>query len=277
MQRSKMKIGTVVIGRNEAKDLRLCLESVLKQSERIVYVDSGSTDESVTIAQSLGIDTIELDDDQPYCAARGRNVGIDYFSRDFSNVEFVQVLDGDCVLIDGWLETALQYIEYNDDTAIVCGRRRERNPQASVYNQLCDMEWNTPIGETEECGGDALIRVAASKEVGGYDPAMINTGEEPEFCLRLRQRGWKIVRIDCDMTLHDIRMTRFSQWWKRCQRCGYAYAHSMAMHGKGRERFRVRRVLSAIRFAALLPLTVMSTAWLTNGFSLFFFADYAHA
>ena len=129
--------------------------------------------------------------------------------------------------------------------------------------------------ETAECGGDALIRVAASKEVGGYDPAMINTGEEPEFCLRLRQRGWKIVRIDCDMTLHDIRMSRFSQWWKRCQRCGYAYAHSMAMHGKGRERFRVRRVLSAIRFAALLPLTVMSTAWLTNGFSLFLFADYA--
>ena len=33
--------------------------------------------------------------------------------------------------------------------AVVCGRRRERLPEASVYNRLCDLEWDGPPGETE--------------------------------------------------------------------------------------------------------------------------------
>ena len=56
-------------------------------------------------------------------------------------------------------------------------------------------------------------------------------GEEPELCVRLRLANWKIWRLDAEMTLHDAAMTRFSQWWRRNVRAGYAYALGASLHG----------------------------------------------
>ncbi len=268
------KIGIVVIGRNEGKHLNRCLNSVLDQFRTVVYVDSGSTDDSVSIAQSLDVSVVEIESGSRYTAAKARNVGISYLRNMNHNIKFVQVLDGDCELADGWLEVALMHMEANVRVAVVCGRRLERNPDASIYNQLCDMEWNTMIGETEACGGDALIRLESFNEVGGYNAYMI-AGEEPEMCWRMRQRGWKILRIDQEMTLHDAQITQFSQWWKRMVRSGHAYAEGMALHLHDNGRYQWREVLSIIRWSVLLPIVAISLVWFTWGLSLLLLADYA--
>src|SRR5664280_804375 len=60
---------------------------------------------------------------------------------------------------DASVEAAQQkqaFLDLHKNLAVVCGRRRERNPDASIYNRLCDLEWDTPIGETLSCGGDSL-------------------------------------------------------------------------------------------------------------------------
>lgn len=46
-------LGVVVIGRNEGERLKRCLASLLGNVDQIVYVDSGSTDGSVQLAQGL--------------------------------------------------------------------------------------------------------------------------------------------------------------------------------------------------------------------------------
>jgi hypothetical protein len=102
----------------------------------------------------------------------------------------------------------------------VCGRRRERFPERSVYNRLCDLEWNTPAGPAKSCGGDVLIRVAPFTAAGGFNETLI-AGEEPELCLRLRQAGGVIDRIDAEMTRHDAAILTFGAWWKRTLRGGY--------------------------------------------------------
>ena len=43
----------------------------------------------------------------------------------------------------------------------------------------------------------------------GFNATLI-AGEEPELCLRLRQKGWEIWRLDAEMTLHDAAMTKFN-------------------------------------------------------------------
>ena len=43
----------------------------------------------------------------------------------------------------------------------------------------------------DACGGDALMRASAFQQVSGFDASII-AGEEPELCVRLRQKGWKI-------------------------------------------------------------------------------------
>jgi glycosyltransferase involved in cell wall biosynthesis len=78
------RIGAVAIGRNEGERLLRCLKSLMEQLPSdvpVVYVDSGSTDDSVETAKSLGAQVIELDLSVPFTAARGRNVGCDILSR----------------------------------------------------------------------------------------------------------------------------------------------------------------------------------------------------
>jgi glycosyltransferase involved in cell wall biosynthesis len=266
-------IGVVAIGRNEGQRLRRCLESVLAQVAAVVYVDSGSTDRSVRMARDLGVEVVELDLAVPFTAARARNAGICRLKEIRPEVKFVQVVDGDCEIVDGWLEHARTTMETDPKAAIVCGRRRERERQASVYNTLCDMEWDTPIGEATACGGDALIRLDAYYAVGGYNVSLI-AGEEPEMCFRLRRAGWRILRVDRDMTLHDAQMTRFAQWWTRAVRCGHAYAEGRAMHGDTRQHYRVHEMRSIIEWAMLLPLLAFGLAWFTWGASLSLLGGY---
>ena len=152
-------------------------------------MDSGSTDKSRDLARSLGVEVVELDLSRPFTAARARNEGLDRLRDVLPGVEYVQFVNGDCEVRAEWIETARSALEADEKLAVVCGRRRERFPEASIYNTLADMEWDTPIGPAQSCGGDALFRNAALEAVGGYDPSVI-AGEEPEMCFRLRAGGW---------------------------------------------------------------------------------------
>jgi glycosyltransferase involved in cell wall biosynthesis len=213
-------VGVVAIGRNEGERLRRCLLSLVGRGLAFVYVDSGSTDGSVELARSLGAEVVELDMSRPFSAARARNAGFERLKAIAPGVRFVMFVDGDCEVVDGWLDRARAELENRPDAAIVCGRRREMYPDATIYNKLADLEWDTPIGESIACGGDSVIRSEAFEGVGGFDPTAA-AGEEPELCQRLRSSGWTVWRIDAEMTRHDIAMTRFRQWWRRNYRSGY--------------------------------------------------------
>jgi len=216
------RMGVIAIGRNEGERLKQCLGSV-PAGVPIVYVDSASSDGSAEFARSIGAMVIELDLAIPFTAARARNAGLDHLLSDRPMLKFVQFVDGDCELETGWLEAAARFLDKEPAVAAVCGRRRERYPERSFYNQMCDEEWNTAIGPAEACGGDAMFRTSALEQVRGYDPTII-AGEEPELCHRLRDMAWQIWRIDCPMTIHDADMHRARQWWLRTVRSGFGYA-----------------------------------------------------
>jgi GT2 family glycosyltransferase len=246
-------VGVVVIGRNEGERLKRCLRSLLSQGAGpIVYVDSGSSDDSVAFSRGLGVIVVNLDTSIPFTMARGRNAGFEELSRRYPALRWVQFVDGDCEVRPGWIAEARAAIVARPEIAAVCGRRRERHPEASIYNRLADMEWNAPIGEVEASGGDVLFRCPVFLELGGFNPRMI-AGEEPELCVRVRERGYKILRIEAEMTLHDAAMSRFSQWWTRATRGGHAFAEGMALHGRGESRHSVRETLSALTYGMALP------------------------
>src|SRR5262245_18281724 len=103
----------------------------------VIYVDSGSTDDSAQWARSHGVDVIELDLVTPVTAARASNAGFRRLKEIAPDLLYVQFVDGDCELEEYWLKSAVSFLDLHSDVGVVCGRRRERHPDKSIYNWLC--------------------------------------------------------------------------------------------------------------------------------------------
>src|SRR5581483_7970923 len=252
MHVSLEKLGAVVIGRNEGDRLKCCLSS-LSCIKALVYVDSGSTDGSPQWASDRGVEVISLDMNLPFTAARARNSGFRRLQDIAPNLDYVQFVDGDCEVSKEWLSVGVSFLDTHHDVGALGGRLRERYPERSIYNWLCDREWDSPIGDARACGGNVLIRKRALIAVGGYRDDVI-AGEEPELCVRMRAAGWRIWRLDAEMALHDAAMTHFSQWWKRILRSGYAFALGAHLHGSSAERHWVWESRRAWMWGFWLPL-----------------------
>jgi glycosyltransferase involved in cell wall biosynthesis len=249
------KFGVVVIGRNEGQRLITCLRSV-STAVAVVYVDSNSTDGSAQAARELGAEVVELDLSIPFTAARARNAGFARLLTIIPDLPYVQFVDGDCELAAPWPNAAAAFLDAHADAAAVCGRLHERYPDRSVYNWLCDREWDRPTGEVRAFAGNVMIRTEALKGVGGYREDVI-AAEEDELCVRLRRANWRIWRLADEMALHDAAMLHFGQWWRRAQRAGYAFAQGAHLHGAPPERHFVREARRALGWGLALPLAAI--------------------
>jgi GT2 family glycosyltransferase len=221
-------IGIVVIGRNEGTRLVRCLAS-LPVGVPCVYVDSESSDDSVAVAEKAGADVVRLTAPPKHSAARARNAGIDWLRENHPEVRYVMLLDGDCTLSSGWLTEAADTLSRDCSVALVFGRLRERFPQRSIFNALCDDEWNHPVGEAYQAGGIFCSRIDALTQANGFREEMI-AGEDPELAVRLRLAGWQLCCVDAEMAVHDANILHFSQWWRRARRSGHAFTELARLH-----------------------------------------------
>ncbi|MGB6352703.1 MAG: glycosyltransferase [Steroidobacteraceae bacterium] len=261
------RMGLVVIGRNEGDRLRRCLDSVSGKAEHIVYVDSGSQDDSVSMCRARGALVVELDLSTPFTAARARNEGFRRLMEAGPGLDYVFFVDGDCEVVDGFLDKASLFLDQRRDVAAVCGWRTEKYPDKSVYNMLINLEWIVPAGETKFCGGDALMRVDVFKQVNGFSPQMI-CGEEPELCYRMRQAGWIIWCLGEKMTVHDAAIYHFSQWCKRAVRTGYGFAYGAVLYRGSPERLCIPECRRIWLWGFGYPAGVVALALLTSGWAL---------
>ena len=251
-------LSVVIIGRNEGERLMHCLDSVramhaLGADPEIIYVDSGSRDGSPDRARTRGVRVIAVTAEHP-TAARGRNAGWRACSG-----AFVLFLDGDTIVAPEFVERALPEFE-NPRVAVVWGERREIRPESSVFNRILDLDWIHRPGFTEFCSGDALVRRMVLEEVGGYDAELI-AGEEADMCRRMRARGHLILHLAVPMTGHDLAITRWSQYWRRAWRSGYAYVEvSERFRGSGMPVWENEVRGNRVRAGVLLTVPVVGAA-----------------
>jgi GT2 family glycosyltransferase len=267
-------VGVVAIGRNEGERLIRCLDSLPPGLKGAVYVDSGSTDGSVQRARERGVDVVELDLSIPFTAARARNAGWRRLRDTKGAPEFIYFVDGDCEIAAGFLETAVQLLDQRADVVAVCGWRRERYPERTPYNTICDVEWRAgPAGEIHFFGGDVLVRAGALAAVDGYNDALI-AGEDPDLSVRLRAAGGRLERIDRVATIHDVAMTRARQWWTRATRCGHCYAQLSDLHEDKPEKPFSREARRSWLWGLALPAVAVGLAPPSLGLSLGLFGAY---
>jgi len=267
------KVGIVIIGRNEGERLKKCVSSALNNIQNIIYVDSGSSDGSIEYAELKGLTIVNLDTSIPFSAARARNEGALFLINSYPEIEYIQFIDGDCELYKGWLTSSYSFLVDNDSYAIATGRLKERYPENSIYNTLCDIEWDTPVGDINKCGGIFMIRKTAFEQISGFNPLVI-AGEEPELCYRLIKNNWKIFRLDHLMALHDAAITRFSQWFKRNIRSGHAYTQGYFIHKMDKKGYCKKDSMRIIMWAFVFPFSVIMVSIIIHSFFLFLFLFY---
>jgi cellulose synthase/poly-beta-1,6-N-acetylglucosamine synthase-like glycosyltransferase len=252
---SKAQVGVVLIGRNEAQRLRRVVAAACEQADYVVYVDSNSTDDSRELAASQGASVVHLTTG-PYTPSRGRQVGFEAVLGQCPDLPYVHFVDGDCVLAPGWIERSFHYLEAHRRAGAVFGRRREERCAESFYSRMMDIDWDHPAGEATNFGGDVLLRTEAVQRAGGWSAKTINA-EDIDLSFRVRAQGWTIVRLADEMTQHDVRMSRFGEYWRRSVRAGYGFAEVGWRYRQGPGKLLLRRMASAVLYGFLLPLAAL--------------------
>lgn len=270
------RTGIVVIGRNEGERLIACLDSLSDAGACIVYVDSGSHDGSVERARPRCDRVVALDPARPFSAARARNEGFAALLEAQPQIAYVQFLDGDCTLLPGWLGAAEQAMDADPARAVVVGALQERQPEASVYNRLCALEWKSPAGDLSNfgaLGGIMLVRAATFARLGGFNTQVI-AGEDSEFGVRVGAAGLKVSKIGTPMATHDADIHRFGQWWRRAVRAGHAIGQRFSLNGRGPLRDCARERRSVLLWGVSLPLLIIGLAPFTSGLSVLLAGGY---
>lgn len=268
-------LGIVVIGRNEGERLRQCFAS-LPSGVPVVYVDSGSTDDSVGVAKSFCAEVHELDRVRPFSAARARNEGAERLNRLHPDVRLVQFVDGDCTLLPGWLDAAGAALDIDFGRGAVIGHVLERRVDATPYNRLCALEWISPPGDLTNygaLGGIAMMRLTVLRELGGFNPEVI-AGEDSELGARMYLAGYRVTKLDLPMATHDANITSFRQWWTRSVRAGHAIGQRAHLNGDTKLRDCVRERSSTWVWGIGLPLVVATTLLPSGGSSLVLLGAY---
>jgi len=267
------RVAGVVIGKNEGERLRRGLAFATRTFALTVYADSNSTDGSREAAQALGATVLHFKE-PPFTPSRGRQEGLEGVVRLRPDLPFVHFVDGDCLLQPGWVEEAVRYLDEHPDVGAVFGRRREERVRESFYSRLMDVDWDHPPGVVANFGGDALVRTHAIVEAGGWSAETINA-EDIDVSFRMRQNGWKIVRLGSEMTSHDARMTRFGEYFRRSLRAGYGYLEVGFRYRKGPGKLLLKRARSSAIYVLVLPLIAVVLGFVYGPLALLVLLPYA--
>jgi cellulose synthase/poly-beta-1,6-N-acetylglucosamine synthase-like glycosyltransferase len=241
-----MIFDAVLIGRNEGTRLDATVRALVGQARRVVYVDSGSRDDSVAVAQAAGADIVHLDPARPFTAARGRNAGFAALGPD--RAPFILFMDGDAITLPDWPATALAFLQAHPKAALVHGQTLEEAPDASIYNWLAHQDWRCVATPTASGVGRFVIRAEIFEQSGGFRDEMI-AAEDEDIFWRIRALGVETWCIDAPMCSHDMNLHSFAPWYRRAIRTGHAHAEIAHRH-RGASHIERRR---AVFWAGVLP------------------------
>lgn len=206
-------ISFIIVGRNEEKNLKRCFESIYNtihynyiKDYEIIYVDSKSTDRSISIAEEY--EQIKICRILGYCnAAIARNIGATE-----SNGNILFFIDGDMEIEKEFISHVLDQ-KMNLKYDMVSGQVLdiiEGIPDKLRYPKENSLSFKI-IRRIASPGGIFIIKKENWKSVNGMK-TKYNTGEEPDLLYRLLKKGFTFIRIDENISKHytysQLDMTR---------------------------------------------------------------------
>ena len=187
---------------NEEKKVATAIESALRAVEifggEVILADSLSNDKTIEIAQQYPIKIIQLVNPKERCCGIGPQLGYQY-----SQGEFVYILDGDMQILDTFLPKALEYMRKHPKVGGVGGKMQEMNTSSLEFQSRVERQaQHMKAGQVDRLDGGGLYRKAAIESVGYLSNRNLHSYEEFDLAIRLRAQGWQLHRIDTDAVRH---------------------------------------------------------------------------
>jgi len=257
------KISVIVIGLNEAENLEATFNAIISSKIdfqiELIYVDSGSNDESISIAARF-TDKIFIEDQGYRSAARNRNRGLIE-----STGEIIHFLDGDVKLAPDYLAKAVEII-LDKKAEAACGKMIEINQ--NQVTSIISSSWDTRMEgymHATHAGGTYLK--SAIMSVGGYNPK-IKMGEETELGLRFSEAGYKIYYIDEPMGYHDYNISNIFHYFKKQIGDGKCKTDMMFLREKNdfirlSDRYAISNLLQMTIFIFLFLILLFLNLWVS--------------
>jgi len=217
----------IILNWNGWRDTIECLEA-LKQCTytnlTIVVVDNGSTNDSVARIKASRPDILLLESGKNLGYAGGNNIGIRHAIA--HGAEYVWLLNNDTQPSSGAL-TALVEKAVTDDRLGAVGSICYFANSPSTVEAWGGARVNLWIGYGRNStkpredgwfhslnGTSILVSIAAIKDAGLLDEGFFLYWEDTEFCLRLRNRGWRIAVAADSRIAHKVHGSTAGNWTK---------------------------------------------------------------
>ena len=268
------KISVVVVGLNEAKNLEKSLEAYYNMTYprdkiELIYVDSGSTDNSMQIAQKYA-DIVTSKTSVWQTVGVVANHGIK-----LSSCDIVHMSAGDIIVDKNYLELAVKRLIAQDDLCAVTGYFLEM--RVSRWNKVMSyrrFEDDTSKEQYVSAPNGGTFKRRYLIDVNGYDER-IKKGQETDLGIRLRDKGLKILNLNIPQGMHDFDLGSINTFIHRFYKDGKSLAYMWLLYCKEKDvRFssyaKTGRSIF-VSYSIVLILTVLMSFLISWIWSILFF------
>jgi GT2 family glycosyltransferase len=202
-------IGIVIPNLNGIKHLKICYESLAKQSFldfKILLIDNDSTDESVKFTRTYFPDIEIIENKSNYGFAKAVNIGITRFLGS-GNTDYILLLNNDIECDENFLLEMRNGFISEDIGSVACKMmnfynrykfdsagdfvKKRGSPYARGHEQVDKGQFDKSEFIFGSCAGAALYKSEVFKKVGLFDEDFFAYFEDIDLDFRMHLMGYK--------------------------------------------------------------------------------------
>lgn len=209
-------VAIVIVNWNGERYLKHCLSSLKtvdypKKKVKVILVDNGSTDSSVSWTIKTFPKTTIIRNKKNLGFAKANNIGITVALKD-KKVKYIVTLNNDTEVDKGWLKSLVCFMEKNNKVGIAVGKILQFNNRNKIdstgdflfkenlrvinrgYNEYDQGQYNSHIEIFSACAAASIFRRKTLEEIQinkeFFDEDFLSYIEDIDLNIRARLRNW---------------------------------------------------------------------------------------